>query len=266
MSMVRVLVGTRKGAFILTSDAKRARWEVSGPLFGGWEIYHLQGAPLTRSGCMRRSRAAGSGSRSSVPTMEGRRGRRWGTFVYDGDPGTHQWYDGTPRPEFKRIWHLEPSLAILDTVYAGEDAACSAPPTADKPAGAAGAPQRAGTPLAAGRWWHVPAHHCAGPGVILAHLPRHLGRWHVPSDDGGRHGGRSTRPTVRSIPNPTAEVGHCVHRIAAPVAPARAVYAEGLGRHAQRRRRQSWHEAMASLNSASRSRCTRTSRTPSTWS
>src|SRR5512145_3378882 len=45
MSGVRVLVGTRKGAFILTSDAKRERWDISGPHFAGWEIYHLKGSP-----------------------------------------------------------------------------------------------------------------------------------------------------------------------------------------------------------------------------
>ncbi len=45
MSQVRVLVGTRKGAFILTSDGKRERWDVSGPLFAGWEVYHLKGSP-----------------------------------------------------------------------------------------------------------------------------------------------------------------------------------------------------------------------------
>ena len=45
MSGVRVLVGTRKGAFILTSDGKRERWDVSGPHFGGWEIYHFKGSP-----------------------------------------------------------------------------------------------------------------------------------------------------------------------------------------------------------------------------
>ncbi len=46
-------------------------------------------------------------------------------FVYDGVPGTHMWYDGTAHPwEFKRVWHLEPSLTDADTVYAGvEDAA-----------------------------------------------------------------------------------------------------------------------------------------------
>src|SRR5690242_16918071 len=56
-------------------------------------------------------------------------GKTWETvgnkFVYDGVPGTHQWYDGTPHPwEFKRVWHLEPSLTDAETVYAGvEDAA-----------------------------------------------------------------------------------------------------------------------------------------------
>src|SRR5579864_9528053 len=45
MSGVRVLVGTRKGAFILTADGKRERWDVSGPNFGGWEIYHAKGSP-----------------------------------------------------------------------------------------------------------------------------------------------------------------------------------------------------------------------------
>ncbi len=46
MSKVRVLVGTKKGAFILTSDAKRDNWEVSGPFFAGWEIYHMKGSPV----------------------------------------------------------------------------------------------------------------------------------------------------------------------------------------------------------------------------
>ena len=46
MSGVRVLAGTRKGAFILTSDEKRQKWDVQGPLFAGWEIYHLKGSPV----------------------------------------------------------------------------------------------------------------------------------------------------------------------------------------------------------------------------
>ena len=45
MSTVRVLVGTRKGAFVLTSDGARKTWDVAGPFFGGWEMYHLKGSP-----------------------------------------------------------------------------------------------------------------------------------------------------------------------------------------------------------------------------
>ena len=46
MSGVRVLVGTKKGAFILESDGKRDKWNVSGPHFAGWEIYHMKGSPV----------------------------------------------------------------------------------------------------------------------------------------------------------------------------------------------------------------------------
>ena len=46
MAGTRVLVGTRKGAFVLTSDEARSTWQVDGPHFPGWEIYHLKGSPL----------------------------------------------------------------------------------------------------------------------------------------------------------------------------------------------------------------------------
>ena len=126
MSMVRVLVGTRKGAFILTSDAKRARWEGSGPLFGGWEFYHLQGAPADPQR-LYASQSSGWFGQQIQRSSDG--GTTWepvgNKFAYDGVPGTHQWYDGTPHPwEFARVWHLEPSLDDPDTVYAGvQDAA-----------------------------------------------------------------------------------------------------------------------------------------------
>src|SRR5882672_8003325 len=111
MSRVRVLVGTRKGAFVLTSDGTRARWDVSGPHFGGWEIYHLKGSPVDPNRLYASQSSSWFGQ-----TMQ---------RSNDGGTGTHQWYDGTPHPwEFKRVWHLEPSLADPDTVYAGvEDAA-----------------------------------------------------------------------------------------------------------------------------------------------
>src|SRR6202011_4650630 len=126
MTGVRVLVGTRKGAFVLTSDGARTRWDVGGPYFGGWEIYHLQGSPTDPD------RLYASQSTSWFGQLIQRSddgGRTWAPvgneFRYDGVPGTHQWYDGTPHPwEFARVWHLEPSLTDPDTIYAGvEDAA-----------------------------------------------------------------------------------------------------------------------------------------------
>jgi hypothetical protein len=126
MSKVRVLVGTKKGAFILTADGKRQRWKVSGPHFAGWEIYHMTGSPVEPD---RIYASQTSGWFGQVMQRSDNGGKTWETvgneFKYTGTPGTHKWYDGTQHPwEFKRIWHLEPSLSDPDTVYAGaEDAA-----------------------------------------------------------------------------------------------------------------------------------------------
>ncbi len=126
MSGVRVLVGTRKGAFVLTADAKRQAWDVAGPLFGGWEIYHLKGSPVDPNRIYA-SQLTGWFGQLIQRSDDG--GKTWtpvgNQFAYDGVPGTHLWYDGTPHPwEFKRVWHLEPSLTDADTIYAGvEDAA-----------------------------------------------------------------------------------------------------------------------------------------------
>lgn len=126
MSGVRVLVGTRKGAFILTSDGRRGDWTVDGPHFGGWEIFHLTGSPADPDR-LYVSQSGGWFGQLIQRSDDG--GRNWSPvgndFTYASDVGDHLWYDGTPRPwEFKRIWHLEPSRDDPDTVYAGaEDAA-----------------------------------------------------------------------------------------------------------------------------------------------
>src|SRR6185436_8010781 len=126
MSGVRVLVGTHKGAFILTSDGKREKWDVSGPFFAGWEIYHLKGSPAEPNRLFASQTSSWFGQ---IIQRSDDGGRTWETpggepapgpdgmprgesnkFVYEGEVGTHKWYDGTQHPwEFKRIWHLEPS-------------------------------------------------------------------------------------------------------------------------------------------------------------
>ena len=245
MSGVRVLVGTRKGAFVLTSDGKRERWDVSGPHFGGWEIYHLKGSPADPN---RLYASQSSGWFGQLIQRSNDGGKTWepvgNKFVYDGVPGTHQWYDGTPHPwEFKRVWHLEPSLTDPDTVYAGvEDAALFRSTDGGQ------------------TWQELPGlrGHGSGPrwqpgagGLCLhtilldptqprADLHRHLGGGRLPHRR-RRQDVAADQPAACSreyIPDPNAEVGHCVHRIAMhPSRPERAVHAEALGRHAQRRRR-----------------------------
>src|SRR6476469_4898285 len=126
MSRVRVLAGTRKGAFILISDGKRKNWKVFGPFFAGWEIYHMKGSPVDQNRIYASQTSGWCGQKIQRSDAGGKTWEPVGSeFAYDGTPGTHMWYDGTQHPwEFKRIWHLEPSLTEPDTCYAGaEDAA-----------------------------------------------------------------------------------------------------------------------------------------------
>jgi photosystem II stability/assembly factor-like uncharacterized protein len=244
MSGVRVLVGTKKGAFILTSDGKRQRWDINGPFFGGWELYHLKGSladpnRIYASQCsgwfgqiIQRSDDGGKtwhqpGTPPGEPTTtpEGMPKAESNKFVYDTSPTTgkplttHQWYDGTQHPwEFKRVWHLEPSLTDPDVVYAGvEDAAMFRSTDGGKNwhelAGLRGhgtGPQW--SPGAGGMGLHTividPTNHNR---IFIAISAAGAFR----TDDAGKTW-KPINNGLRSqyIPNPTAEVGHCVHRIA----------------------------------------------------
>jgi hypothetical protein len=244
MTGVRLLVGTRKGAFILTADGQRKQWEVSGPHFAGWEIYHMKGSPAVpdriyasqTSGwfgqVIQRSDDGGAswhqpGTPEGEPleTPEGFPKGESNKFVYDtseetGRPlTTHQWYDGTPHPwEFARVWHLEPSHSDPDTVYAGvEDAALFRTTNGGR------------------TWEELPGlrGHRSGPywqpgaGGLCLHTiiidPRRQDRIYVAISAAGAFrsddAGKTWRPINRGlksdgIPDPDAEVGHCVHRIA----------------------------------------------------
>jgi hypothetical protein len=220
MSGVRVLVGTAKGAFVLTSDGKRKQWDIGGPHFGGQEIYHLKGSPVAPD---RIYASQGTDWFGQVMHRSDDAGKTWETvgneFKYDGETGPHQWYDGTPHPwEFKRVWHLEPSLTDPDTVLAGvEDAAMfqstdggktwqELPGLRSHPTGSKWAP---------------------GAGGLCLHTilmdPSNPERMYIAISSAGAFrtddGGQSWRPINRGlkseyIPDPEAEIGHCVHRIA----------------------------------------------------
>lgn len=244
MTAVRVLVGTRKGAFVLTSDGKRKKWNVSGPHFGGWEIYHMKGSPVDPNRIYASQTSSWFGQ---VIQRSDDGGKTWyqpGTppdaankspegmplgesnkFVYDTSPETgkplttHQWYDGTQHPwQFKRVWHLEPSLTDPNVVYAGaEDASLfkssDGGQTWQELAGLRGhvsGPQWA--PGAGGMCLHT---------IIID--PQNQDRMYIAISAAGAFrtddGGKTWKPINRGlhseyIPDPSAEVGHCVHRIA----------------------------------------------------
>ena len=219
-SGVRVLVGTRKGAFILTSDAKRERWDVSGPHFAGWEIHHVKGSPADPN---RLYAAQSSGWFGQLIQRSNDGGKTWepvdNKFVYDGVPGTHQSINGTPQPwEFKRVWHLEPSLTDPDTVYAGvEDAALFRTTDGGQSWRELSGLRKHGSgprwqPGAGGMCLHTILLDPCVPGrMFIAISAAGVFR----SDDGGE----TWRPINRGlkseyIPDPNADVGHCVHRIA----------------------------------------------------
>ena len=178
MNKVRVLAGTRKGAFVLTSDATRENWDIKGPYLSGWEIYHLKGSPVNPD---RVYASQTSGWFGQVIQRSNDGGKTWepvgNKFVYEGDPGTHQYYDGSQRPwEFKRVWKLEPSLTDPETVYAGvEDAALFRSDDGGRTGRSCpGCATSKGTCGTRGGW-DVPAHHHPGPGQPQAYGHCHLG-------------------------------------------------------------------------------------------
>ena len=274
MSKVRVLVGTKKGAFILTSDGKRKKWTVSGPHFAGWEIYHMKGSPVDpariyvsqTSGWFGQiiQRSDDGGKTWTIPGGEKlpQRGPPTGqsnNFTYDtsektGKPlTTHQWYDGTQHPwEFKRVWHLEPSLSDPDMVYAGvEDAALFTTKDGGKTwkelAGLRGhgtGPQW--TPGAGGMGLHTILINPKNPKQIFIAISS-AGTFR--SDDEGK----TWQPINKGlhsqyIPDPNAEVGHCVHRITLHPSKPDVLY---MQKHWDVMRSdnggQSWHEISGNL-------------------
>jgi photosystem II stability/assembly factor-like uncharacterized protein len=241
MSSVRVLVGTRKGAFILTSDGKRDQWDVNGPHFAGWEMYHVKGSPADPN---RLYASQTSGWFGQIIQRSNDGGKTWETpggekmpkpgempagqsnkFVYDTSPEagkpltTHMWYDGTQHPwEFKRVWHLEPSLTDPDTVYAGvEDAAIFRTTDGAQTWHELSGLRGHGTgpkwqPGGGGMGLHTILLDPSDPGRIYVAISA-AGAFR--SDDAGKTWKPINRGLKSSyIPDPNAEVGHCVHHMA----------------------------------------------------
>ncbi len=220
MTGIRVLVGTRKGAFVLTSDEHREQWSVDGPHFPGWEIYHIKASPVDPD---RMYASQSSGWFGQIIQRSDDGGTTWtpvgNEFAYEGDAGTHMWYDGTPHPwEFKRVWHLEPSLTERDVVYAGvEDAALFKSTDGGMTWHELSGLRKHGS----GSQWQP------GAGGMCLHTivldPTNAQRMYIAISAAGAFrtddGGETWTPInkgLRSpeIPDQDSEVGHCVHRIA----------------------------------------------------
>jgi photosystem II stability/assembly factor-like uncharacterized protein len=220
MSGARVLVGTRKGAFILTSDGKREEWDVSGPHFGGWEIYHVNGSPADPDR-LYASQSTGWFGQLIQRSNDG--GATWNPvgneFQYEGEVGDHLYYDGTPRPwKFTRVWHLEPSATDPDMIYAGvEDAALF-----QSVDGGTSWQELSGL-----RRHDSSPYWAPGAGGMCLHTiivdPTDAARIFIAISSAGvfrsDDGAKTWRPANRGlrseyIPDPEAPVGHCVHRIA----------------------------------------------------
>ncbi len=220
MPRVRVLVGTRKGAFILTSDGGRRGWTVEGPHFGGWQVMHVQGSPAEPD---RLYASQWTDWHGQVIQRSDDGGRSWepvgNDFTYEGEAGTHQWYDGTPHPwEFKRVWHLQPDPEEPDVVFAGvEDASLFR----SEDGGRSWREMAGLRTHSTGDTW------APGAGGLCLHTilidPADLRRMYVAisaagafrSEDGGTSWEVATGG-LRSdfLPDPTAPIGHCVHKIA----------------------------------------------------
>jgi photosystem II stability/assembly factor-like uncharacterized protein len=220
MIRVRVLVGTRKGAFILTAEGQRNQWEVSGPHFAGWEIYHVNGSAVNPNRLYASQNTSWFGQMLQRSDDGGRTWEAVGNeFKYEGVPGTHKWYDGTQHPwEFKRVWHLEPSLTDPETVYAGaEDAALFK--TVD---GGRTWQELPGLRGVKGDLWQPGAGGMCVHSIVLD--PKNPDRMFVAISAAGvfrtDDSGTTWKPVNQGLkspwelPDPQAEVGHCVHRIA----------------------------------------------------
>ncbi len=220
MAGVRVLVGTRKGGFVLTSDGRREAWDVAGPLFGGWEIYHVAGSPADPD---RLWASQSNGWFGQVVQRSDDGGTSWepvgNDFAYDGEPGTHEFYDGSQKPwEFHRVWHLAPSTDDPDTVLAGvEDAALfrstdGGESWSELPGLRTHASGRRWTPGAGGLCLHTILSDPSDDDRMLVAISS---AGVFASDDGGGSWEPSNRG-LRSafLADPDSEVGHCVHKLA----------------------------------------------------
>jgi hypothetical protein len=220
MTGVRLLIGTKKGAFVLESDGSRRSWSITGPHFAGWEVYHIQGS---RANPDRLFASQSTGWYGQVVQRSDDGGVSWNPvgndFRFEGVTDTHKYYDGSDRPwSFVRVWQFATAKDDPDFVLAGvEDAALFR----SLDGGLTWSDLGALRDRANGREWQP------GAGGMCLHSilvdDRDRSRIDVAisaagvfgTTDGGASWAINTRGLQSEfLPSPDASIGHCVHAIA----------------------------------------------------
>lgn len=204
---VLLLVGTKRGLFVLHSDAERTRWTISEPKLVGREVYHAILDP-------RDGRTVWAASDHKV----------WGAHIHRSEDRGESWEVMEAAPHFadgrglKAVWSITPGPATEPgTLYAGIE-----------PAGMFVSKD-------AGRSWReVESLHThptastwqAAGGALALHSihvdPREPRRLYCALSAGGVYrsddGGESWTPINRGVradflPTPYPEAGQCVHKL-----------------------------------------------------
>jgi photosystem II stability/assembly factor-like uncharacterized protein len=206
---VCLLVGTKKGGFVFTSDHKRRDWKVTGPHLKGNEIYHM--AYDRRNGVILASTISG----------------HWGPTVARSEDMGKTWKESRTPPKFPkrsglsvaRVWQIKPaSEDEPGVVYAGVEPACL---FKSKDGGKSWEVNVSMMKQKTRKKW------TAGGGGLCLHTilqnPRHPGRMHIAisavgtmrTDDGGESWKFQNKNVLADFnPIKYPEYGQCVHKLA----------------------------------------------------
>ncbi|MEX2229831.1 MAG: exo-alpha-sialidase [Dehalococcoidia bacterium] len=215
---VAVLVGTRKGLYVLRSGAARSRWKVEGPHHAGWPVHHASFDPRDGSSMYAAVNATWGGPRIEISRDLG---KTWQTAANPAFPEGAVVDDNGPWT-FKETWHIEPGHASTPNVVWAGTAPAALFRSDDRGMTWTYLPALSGHPTR--KMWNP-----GGAGSINVHSiavdaadPKRLA---VGISSGGvyetRDGGKSFAPrnvgltTETYAPGVTMEAGQCVHHLVA---------------------------------------------------
>ena len=236
---MRILVGTRKGTYVVVGDTGRTRWKMTPVAHEGDEVFHVVADPRHPGDLyaavnnqfwgpeVQRSRNGGKTWKEIATPLNPPRKER--TFqMNESEPSAP-----VPRP-VNNLWHIEPSLASEpDTLYLGADPHLLFRSTN---LGASWEPIEAINNHPSHKEW-TPGFGGACLHTILID-PREPKRLYIGLSSVGtfrsEDGGASWTPTNRGViapflPNKHPETGQCVHHVAMDAADPDTFYRQDHG-------------------------------------